>query len=330
LYKNRTFTVLKSLTPKRRTLYKILIMSEERNSYHQPVMLQESIEGLDVKPGGVYVDATYGGGGHSRAILERLGDRGRLFGFDRDADAESNIAADERFTFVRSDFRYLQNFMRYHKVDAIDGLIADLGVSSHHFDAAQRGFSFRFDAPLDMRMNNRSGKTAADVLNSYSEERLAAILHEYGELPNSRRLAAALVAARNSKMFETIADLTEALTPFAGRDGDNQFTARVFQAIRIEVNGELDAIAEMLPQALKLLRKGGRLAVISYHSLEDRMVKNFMKTGNTVGAVEQDMYGNKPSPLRSVVRLQTPTTSEIYRNPRARSAKLRIGELKQN
>ena len=296
--------------------------------YHIPVLLQPTVDGLDIQPAGTYVDVTFGGGGHSREILRRLGPDGRLYSFDQDADAEQNVPeGDERFTFVRSNFRYLANWMRYYGVDAVDGILADLGVSSHHFDAEERGFSFRFDAPLDMRMNGRAGLTAADLVNQYGEEELAHILYLYGELKNSRRIAAALVKARNAAPLLTTGDLLEAVRPLMPREREKKDLARVFQALRIEVNHEMDALQEMLQAALRVLRPGGRLSVLTYHSLEDRMVKNFIRSGRMDGKVEQDFYGRKLTPWRAVNnKVILPSQEEQEENPRSRSAKLRIAE----
>ena len=295
--------------------------------YHVPVLLEESVGGLDIKPGGIYVDVTFGGGGHSREILSRLGAEGRLFGFDQDEDAERNIVDDERFTFVRSNFRYLRNWMRYYEVEQIDGLLADLGVSSHHFDDETRGFSFRFDAPLDMRMNKRDGQTAADVLNDYSEEQLSDIFYIYGELKNARRIAAAVVQARSERRLETTGDLMNATEKCFQREREKKEMAKMFQALRIEVNHEMDALKDMLYAACGLLREGGRLSVITYHSLEDRMVKNMMKAGNVEGKVKQDFFGRTESPLRQIgSKVIVPSEEEQLRNPRSRSAKLRIAE----
>ena len=302
-------------------------MGNSELEYHVPVLLHESLEGMDIHPDGVYVDVTFGGGGHSREILRRLGDEGRLYGFDQDADAEQNIPDDERFVFVRSNFRYLYNFMRYYdEVGEVDALLADLGVSSHHFDDRERGFSFRFEGSLDMRMNTRAGQTAADVLNNYTEEQLADVFYLYGELKNARRLAAAVVAYRTGKKpILTSGDLLEIVTPFIGRDKEKKFLAQVFQALRIEVNDEMRALREMLGASLRVLRPGGRLVVITYHSLEDRLVKNFLKTGNFEGKVEQDFFGNVRSPFKLLSgKVITPSKEEIERNPRSRSAKLRI------
>lgn len=302
-------------------------MTTTAETYHVPVLLRESVDGLDVRPDGVYVDVTFGGGGHSREILSRLGAGGRLYGFDQDADAERNIIGDGRFTFVRSNFRYLKNWMRYYGVEHIDGLIADLGVSSHHFDDAERGFSFRFDAPLDMRMNRREGVTAAELLNTLPEEPMANMFYLYGELKNSRRLAAAIVKARAAKPIATTQDLIDATAPLFRREREKKDMAKMFQALRIEVNNELAALTEMLGAAKELLRPGGRLAVITYHSLEDRIVKNFIRTGGTSGEVKKDFYGRVTAPLHAVNnKVITPGEAEMETNPRSRSAKLRIAE----
>lgn len=299
-------------------------------TYHVPVLLNESIDGLALKPGGIYVDVTFGGGGHSREILSRLTGGARLFSFDQDADAENNIPADaEGFTFVRSNFRYLKNWMRYYGIDHIDGLLADLGVSSHHFDDAERGFSFRFDAPLDMRMNKRAGMTAADILNTYDEEQLADVFYIYGELKNSRRIAAAVAKARTTKKIATTNDFMDITAPFFKREREKKDMTKLFQALRIEVNHEMDALKEMLLAATELLAPEGRLSVITYHSLEDRIVKNIMKTGNAAGKVEQDFFGRIQTPFRLVNnKVITPSDEELEKNPRSRSAKLRIAEKK--
>lgn len=296
--------------------------------YHIPVLLKESVDGMNIDPDGIYADVTFGGGGHSREILSRLGAEGHLYGFDQDADAEANVPDDERFTFVRSNFRYLWNWMRYHDVEQLDGVLADLGVSSHHFDTEERGFSFRFDTRLDMRMNTREGKTAADVLNDYEEERLADIFSLYGELSNSRKLAQTIVKTRATKPFRTTGDLLDATQRLFERDREKKETAKLFQALRIEVNAEMDALREMLTAATDMLRPGGRLVVLTYHSLEDRMVKNLMKTGNVEGRVEQDIYGNAPTSYRLVGKVMMADSEEQQRNPRSRSAKLRIAEKK--
>ena len=300
---------------------------ETATTYHIPVLLAPAVDGLDIRPDGIYVDVTLGGGGHTREILRRLGPGGRLLGFDQDEDAEGNIPDDPRFTFVRSNFRYLHNFLRYHGIERIDGLLADLGVSSHHFDDSQRGFSFRFDGALDMRMNKRAGQTAADVVNTYDEERLANVFYLYGELKNSRKLAAAIAKARANAPVATIGQFLDIVKPFFGREREKKELARVFQALRIEVNHEMEALREMLQAATEALRPGGRLAVITYHSLEDRLVKNLMKTGNVEGKVEKDFYGNVQTPFRLVNnKVITPDEDEVARNPRSRSAKLRIAE----
>lgn len=299
------------------------------DGYHVPVLLDESIEGLDLKPGGVYVDVTFGGGGHSREILSRLAPDAHLYSFDQDADAEQNIGEpDDRFTFVRSNFRYLKNWMRYYGVEHIDGLLADLGVSSHHFDDAERGFSFRFEAPLDMRMNKRAGQTAADIVNTYDETKLADIFYIYGEMKNSRRIAAAVVKARQDKEIKTTSDFLAAVEPLFRREREKKDMAKLFQALRIEVNHEMDALKEMLASATELLAPGGRLSVITYHSLEDRIVKNFMKAGNAEGKVDQDFFGRINTPYKAVGKLIIPTDEEQERNPRSRSAKLRVAEKK--
>ena len=293
--------------------------------YHVPVLLDESISGLELKPGGVYVDVTFGGGGHSREILSRLSADAHLYSFDQDADAEQNIGEpDERFTFVRSNFRYLKNWMRYYGVEHIDGLLADLGVSSHHFDDAERGFSFRFDAPLDMRMNKRAGLTAADILATYDEERLADIFYIYGEMKNSRRIAAAVAKARQQNEIKTTKDFLAVVEPMFKREREKKDMARLFQALRIEVNHEMDALKEMLSAATEMLAPGGRLSVITYHSLEDRIVKNFMKAGNAEGKIEQDFFGRINTPYKTVGKLIIPSKEEQERNPRSRSAKLRV------
>lgn len=299
------------------------------DTYHVPVLLDESISGLNLHPDGVYIDVTFGGGGHSREILRRQPQGSRLFSFDQDADAERNIVDDDRFTFVRSNFRYLKNWMRYYEIDHIDGLLADLGVSSHHFDDESRGFSFRFDAPLDMRMNKRADKTAADIVAEYDEEALADIFYLYGELKNSRRIASALVKARQQHTIATTQDFLHVVEPFFKREREKKDMARLFQALRIEVNHEMEALKEMLAAATQLLAPGGRLSVITYHSLEDRIVKNVMKTGNAEGKMIQDFYGRIETPYKLVNnKVIVPTDEEQQRNPRSRSAKLRIAEKK--
>jgi 16S rRNA (cytosine1402-N4)-methyltransferase len=300
-------------------------------TYHISVLLKESVDGLDIQPGGIYVDVTFGGGGHSREILSRLGPEGHLYGFDQDADAELNIVNDDRFTFVRSNFRYLRNWMRYYGVEGLDGLLADLGVSSHHFDDAGRGFSFRFDSPLDMRMNKRAGLTAADVVNGYDEQRLSDVLYLYGELKNARKVAAALVKARGQQPIQTTGQLLEATEHLFAREREKKEVTKLFQALRIEVNHEMDALREMLLAACDLLKPGGRLSVITYHSLEDRIVKNVMRAGNAEGRVEQDFFGKVKSPLHLINnRVITPSEKELENNPRSRSAKLRCAEKVEN
>ena len=302
-------------------------MIKTAETYHVPVLLRESVDGLAIKPDGVYIDVTFGGGGHSREILSRLGKNGHLYSFDQDADAEKNIIDDDRFTFVRSNFRYLKNWMRYYKVEHIDGLLADLGVSSHHFDDETRGFSFRYQAPLDMRMNKRAGLSAADILNNYEEGQIADVLYLYGELKNARKIAAAIVTARAALRIDTTDDLLRIAEPFFPRDREKKEMAKLFQALRIEVNHEMDALREMLNDARDLLRPGGRLSVITYHSLEDRIVKNFMKTGNAEGRISQDFFGRIEAPFKAVNnKVTVPNDEEQAQNPRSRSAKLRIGE----
>ena len=302
-------------------------MEKDELTYHVPVLLKESVDGMNIRPDGTYVDVTFGGAGHSREILSRLGEGGRLLGFDQDEDAERNIVDDPHFIFVRSNFRYLHNFLRYHDIEQVDAILADLGVSSHHFDDSERGFSFRFDGTLDMRMNTRAGQTAADIVNNYTAEALADVFYLYGELKVSRKLASVLVKARETKKIETIGDFLEVIKPFTGKDKEKKFLAQVFQALRIEVNDEMRALKEMLRSTLRVLRPGGRLVVITYHSLEDRLVKNFLKTGNFEGKCEQDFFGNVRSPFRLVNnKVIVPTDEEVERNPRSRSAKLRIAE----
>jgi 16S rRNA (cytosine1402-N4)-methyltransferase len=290
------------------------------------VLLEESIAGLDVQSGGVYADCTFGGGGHSRELLSRLGEKGHLFGFDQDADAHSNAIVDPRFTFVASNFRFLRNWMSYYNVEALDGVLADLGLSSHHLDDADRGFSFRYDAPLDMRMNREAKLSAAQIVQEYGEEQLADLFYLYGELKNARRLAAAIVKARQQSRVETTGQLQDLVAPLLPRERQKKDMARVFQALRIEVNHEMEALAQMLHAATELLRPGGRLVVITYHSLEDRMVKNMMKAGNTEGRVRQDIYGCFEAPLRALGKPVTPSEQEQEDNPRSRSAKLRVAE----
>ncbi len=304
-------------------------MDDIKQTYHVPVLLEESINGVDLKKGGVYVDVTFGGGGHSKEILRRMDKSCRLDSFDQDEDAERNIVHDDRFTFVRSNFRYLKNFLKYYGIEEVDGILADLGVSSHHFDDSERGFSFRFDGKLDMRMNKRAGMNAADILNNYDEDKLADIFYLYGELKNSRKLASVIVKRRNVKSFDTIEDFLEVVKPLYGKDREKKELAKVFQALRIEVNHEMEALKEMLYAATEMLKPGGRLSVITYHSLEDRMVKNIMKTGNIEGKMEQDFFGNIKTPYKIINnKVIVPDNEEIETNPRSRSAKLRIAEKK--
>lgn len=295
--------------------------------YHIPALLDACMAGLAVQPDGTYVDVTFGGGGHSRAILERLGDKGRLYAFDQDEDACVNRIEDNRFTFVRSNFRFLKNFMRYYDVDSIDGLLADLGVSFHHFDASERGFSFRFDGALDMRMNRRARTTAADIIESYTQEQLSDIFYLYGELRSARKIAGAVVSARRVQKIDTTTRLVEVVLPYIDKRQEKKELAQLFQALRIEVNQEMEALRRMLLSACELVRPGGRIAILTYHSLEDRLVKNFFKTGNFEGRVEKDFFGRIESPLRPVNnKVIVPDDDEVIRNPRARSAKLRIAE----
>jgi len=297
--------------------------------YHIPALLHESVDGMNIHSDSICVDVTFGGGGHSREILSRLGKNGHLYAFDQDKDAIGNIREDNRFTFVHSNFRYLKNFIRYYNVEEVDAVLADLGVSSHHFDDEGRGFSFRFDdSPLDMRMNQKGGKTAAQILNTYSEERLADVFYLYGELKQSRRIASVIVKARKEKPYKKISDLLQTLASFVGRgEKEKKVLAQAFQALRIEVNEEMEVLKEMLDQALDVLKPGGRLVVITYHSLEDRLVKNFFKTGNFEGKVEKDFFGNIETPFRLINnRVIVPGHEEEEKNPRSRSAKLRIAE----
>ena len=305
--------------------------------YHIPVLLQQAIDGLDIKEGGKYIDLTFGGGGHSLEILNRLGDNGKLYAFDQDADAYDNFIQNaeafdnykQSLQFVRGNFRYVKNFMLYYGVENVDGILADLGVSSHHLDDPDRGFSFRFDSPLDMRMNQDGGKTAADILNTYDEKRIADILYLYGEIKNSRRMAAAIVKARKTRNIKSVGDLMEILTPFFPKQRLKKEMAKAFQAIRIEVNQEMEALKEMLEATPSLLSEGGRLVVITYHSLEDRLVKNLIRTGNCEGTEHKDFYGNLKTSFEMVNRkVILPTQGEIEANPRSRSAKLRIAVRK--
>ena len=311
-------------------------MVKTAETYHVPVLLRESVDGLNIHPDGIYVDVTFGGGGHSREILSRLSKKGHLYSFDQDADAEQNICEigsngekPENFTFVRSNFRYLSNWLRYYGVEQIDGLLGDLGVSSHHFDDEQRGFSFRFDAPLDMRMNKRAGKTAADILREYDEEKLANMFYLYGELKNSHKIAATIVNSRSTTPILTTKDFQAVVEPLFKREREKKEMAKLFQALRIEVNQEMAALKEMLNSASEMLKPGGRLSIITYHSLEDRIVKNMMKSGNIEGKVEQDFFGRINSPFKLINnKVIVPDENEQESNPRSRSAKLRIAEKK--
>lgn len=302
-------------------------MTKEVLTYHVPVLLKQSVDGLDIDRAGVYVDVTFGGGGHSREILSRLGKDGRLIAFDQDKDAEQNIIDDARFMFVRSNFRFLNNFLRYYEINKVDGILADLGVSWHHFDDSERGFSFRFDATLDMRMNRDSSLKASDVVNDYDEERLADIFYLYGELKQSHRIAAAIVKARQKNKICSVQEFVDVVKPLFPQHTEKKDMARLFQALRIEVNHEMDALRDMLLSSIEALKTGGRLVVITYHSLEDRMVKNIMKTGNLNGKVEADIFGNTKFPFKIINnRVIIPDDEEISANSRARSAKLRIAE----
>lgn len=297
----------------------------DQEVYHIPALLPQTIAALDIRPAGVYVDATFGGGGHSRAILEALGPDGRLLGFDQDSDALAGAPDDPRFTMVYGNFRFLRNFLRFYEAVPVDGILADLGVSFHHFDDAERGFSFRADARLDMRMNRQARLSAVEVLNDYPEERLADILHLYGELPSARRVAAAIVRARAAEPIERVNQLLAIVEPLTDPRRRKKDLACIFQALRIEVNGELDALRRFLAASVEVLRPGGRLAIITYHSLEDRLVKNFMRTGNFEGRVETDIYGRTSAPLKPLSgKPVVADEQEVERNPRSRSAKLRV------
>ena len=295
-------------------------------TYHVPVLLRQSVEGLVVDPDGVYVDATFGGGGHSREIVSLLSNKGHLYGFDQDADAMNNKIDDDRFTFVYSNFRYMSNFMRWYGHEKVTGILADLGVSWHHFDDSTRGFSFRFEGPIDMRMNQKEGIKASDVLNEYPEERLAQLFWLYGELQNGRQIAQAIGRARKNSRLETVTQLLDTIRPVIGREREKKDTAKLFQALRMEVNHEVDALREMLTGAVGLLDKSGRLVVITYHSIEDRMVKSLMKSGNIEGDIKTDFYGNREVPFKAIGKPVVPDAAEQAANPRSRSAKLRIAE----
>jgi len=301
--------------------------SIEAEAYNTPALLAESVDGLQIAPSGIYLDVTFGGGGHSREMLNRLGPDGRLIAFDQDEDAAQNALADPRFMLIRSNFRYMKNFLRYFGIEAVDGVLADLGVSSHHFDDSERGFSFRFEGDLDMRMNRSARKSAADILNSYTAEQLSDIFYHYGELKNARSIAAAILAARENGRITTTGQLLTILRPFTGRDREKKVLAQAFQALRIEVNGEMDALREMLLRSLEMLKPGGRISVISYHSLEDRLVKNFFRSGNFEGKLVRDFYGNVETPFELVNRkVIVPSAEKQRENPRSRSAKLRIAK----
>ncbi|MBR4843901.1 MAG: 16S rRNA (cytosine(1402)-N(4))-methyltransferase RsmH [Alistipes sp.] len=296
-------------------------------TYHIPVMLKECIEALAIDPNGTYVDLTMGGGGHTREILANLGEGGHLYSLDQDPDAEANAPQDERHTFVASNFRFVRGALRLRGVEQVDGILADLGVSSHHFDAKHRGFSFRGDAPLDMRMNTREGRTAADIVNTYTNDALAKIFAEYGELDTTWKIANCIERARNEKPITTTAELVEAVKPCTPPKDEAKFLTKLFQALRIELNGEMEALKMALEQSLKLLKPGGRLVIMSYHSLEDRIVKNFMRSGNTEGVIEKDFFGRATTPFKVITRKAVvPTNEEIEINPRSRSAKLRVAE----
>ena len=313
---------------KKKNIDAVSASGAEEVAYHIPALLDETITGLNIKPNGVYVDVTFGGGGHSREILKHLGADGKLLGFDQDEDAVKNAIDDPRFIFVRSNFRYMKNFLKYHGIDKVDGILADLGVSSHHFDEAERGFSFRFDGVLDMRMNTKSSFTAAALLNTYTEEQLADVFYLYGELHNSRKISRTIVNARSSMPFDRIFPFIEVLKPFFGREKEKKDMARVFQALRIEVNKEMGVLKALLDQSIDVLNPHGRLAVLTYHSLEDRLVKNFIRSGNFDGKLEKDLYGNILAPLKAVnTKVIVADEAEVARNPRARSAKLRVAEL---
>jgi 16S rRNA (cytosine1402-N4)-methyltransferase len=296
--------------------------------YHIPVMLHESVQGLNIKPGGDYVDATFGGGGHAREIWNKLKD-GRLFAFDQDSDAAVNAIRNKRFVFIRHNFRFLKNFLAYYKVKQVDGILADLGISSHDLDTKGRGFSFRFDEPLDMRMNRDASKDAAFVIQTYSQEELQRIFREYGEINNARKLAVILTKARSEKRIDTVEQFRKTIAPCIPQNQENKYLAKVFQAIRIEVNDEMSALREFLVASQDVLKSGARLVIITYHSLEDRLVKNFMKSGNPEGRIEKDFYGNVHVPFRIINhKVITPGETELKENPRSRSAKLRIAEKK--
>ena len=295
-------------------------------TYHIPVLLDESIDGLNINRNGIYVDVTYGGGGHSSKILEKLGAKGRLIAFDQDREAKANVIQDKRITFINHNFRYMRNFLRYLKVEKVHGLIADLGVSSHHFDAPHRGFSFRFDGELDMRMNTEAENSAVFVLNTYSQEKLSRMFWDFGDLKEGRKLATAIVQYRSTKKIETVSQFIESVNGLIPKHIENKFLAKVFQSIRMEVNSETDALKELLMQTPECIEKGGRLVVISYHSVEDKMVKDFIRSGNTEDKLEKDLYGNPLVPFKAIGKVLIPAGQEVDDNSRSRSAKLRIAE----
>jgi len=300
----------------------------EHNEYHNPVLLTETVDGLNIKPDGIYVDVTFGGGGHSKEIMRRLGPNGKLFAFDQDTDALANAIDDERFQLINENFRFIKRFLRMYGVKEVDGILADLGVSSHQFDVAERGFSTRFDAALDMRMNQSGNLSAYEVINDYEEADLARLFFEYGELKNARGLAAAIVNSRNTEPIKNTEQLKQVLSRFLPAHKSNKILAQIYQAIRIEVNQEMDALKEFLEQSLAILKPGGRLSIISYHSLEDRLVKRFMKNGMFEGEPERDFFGRFEVPFKTIGKHIVPTEKEIEKNNRARSAKLRIAEKK--
>lgn len=295
-------------------------------AYHIPVLLKESIDGMSIKPDGVYVDVTFGGGGHSREILSRLGEKGKLYAFDQDQDAQDNVIEDKRFSLIQANFRFIKRFLKLEGVKEVDAILGDFGVSSHQFDEGERGFSIRFDAELDMRMDQQTGLSASELINTYSEEQISQLLWQYGEIKMSRKLAKAIVEKRLEKPIQSTSELNALLTPFFPPTKVNKFLAQVYQAIRIEVNQEMEALKEFLLKTPDLIKKGGRLSLISYHSLEDRLVKRFIRDGKFAGAPEKDFYGNMLVPFRKVGKLMTPTPTEMRQNSRSRSAKLRIGE----
>lgn len=295
-------------------------------AYHIPVLLKESIDGMSIKPNGVYVDVTFGGGGHSKEILSRLGEKGKLYAFDQDQDAQENIIDDSRFTLIPANFRFIKRFLKLEGVKQVDAILGDFGVSSHQFDEGERGFSIRFDADLDMRMDQQSGLSASELINTYTEEQLAQLLWQYGEIKMSRKLARAIVEERTDKLIQSTSELNALLTPFFPPTKVNKFLAQVYQAIRIEVNQEMEVLKEFLLQTPELIKEGGRLSLISYHSLEDRLVKRFIRDGKFSGVAEKDFYGNMLVPFKKVGKLMTPSQTEMLQNKRSRSAKLRIAE----